>query len=94
MCNICLSRRGLFSGMGGLAAMTAIGAVTAGSAMAQPVRSAETPDAALARLMEGNARYASGQMSERDFSAGPCRARPGPGALRRHPRLCRLAGGA
>jgi len=70
MCNVCLSRRRLFSGMGGLAAMTAIGAMTAGSAIAQPVRSAETPDAALARLLEGNARYASGKMSDRDFSAG------------------------
>jgi len=70
MCNVCLSRRRLFSGMGGLAAMTAIGAMTAGSAIAQPARSAETPDAALARLLEGNARYASGKMSDRDFSAG------------------------
>lgn len=70
MCNVCLSRRGLFSGMGGLAAMTAVGAISAGAARAQPARSAATPDAALALLMEGNARYASGKMSERDFSAG------------------------
>jgi len=69
MCNVCLSRRGLFSGLGGLAAMTAIGAMTASSVSAQPARSAETPDAALARLMEGNGRYASGKMAERDFSA-------------------------
>ena len=34
MCNVCLSRRGLFSGMGGLAAVTAIGAVAASPAMA------------------------------------------------------------
>jgi carbonic anhydrase len=60
----------MFSGLGGLAAITAIGAMTAGSVSAQPARSAETPDAALARLMEGNARYASGKMAERDFSAG------------------------
>jgi carbonic anhydrase len=70
MCNICLSRRSLFSGIGSLAAATAIGAVSTRAALAQPARSAETPDAALARLMEGNARYVSGQMSERDFSAG------------------------
>ena len=30
---------------------------------------AETPDAALKLLVEGNARYASGQLRERDFSA-------------------------
>ncbi|MDI1284145.1 MAG: carbonic anhydrase [Reyranella sp.] len=70
MCNVCsslaMSRRGLFStGMAALA-VTA----TASGAHAQPARSAETPDAALARLMEGNARYASGKMSERDFSVG------------------------
>lgn len=70
MCNICLSRRGLFSGMGALAATAAVGAASVGAAMAQPSRSAATPDAALALLMEGNARYVSGQMSERDFSAG------------------------
>ena len=70
MCNVCLSRRRLFSGMGGLAAMTAIGGMMPGTAGAQPARSAATPDAALARLMEGNARYASGKMAEHDFSAG------------------------
>lgn len=69
MCNVCLSRRRLFSGMSGLAAMTAMGAMTAGSAIAQPARLAETPDAALALLMEGNARYVSGKLAERDFSA-------------------------
>ena len=70
MCNLCLSRRNLFSvGAGALAATAAIGA-SVGSAFAQPARSAETPDAAFARLMEGNARYASGKMNERDFSVG------------------------
>jgi carbonic anhydrase len=39
-------------------------------AHAQPARAAETPDAALALLMEGNARYVSGKLNERDFSAG------------------------
>ncbi|WP_043283496.1 carbonic anhydrase [Reyranella massiliensis] len=64
MCNVCLSRRGLFAvGMG------AVAAASIASAQAQPARSAETPDAALARLMEGNARYVSGQLKERDFSA-------------------------
>ncbi len=70
MCNICVSagltRRHLFSaGMGALA-LTASAAET----RAQPARSAETPDAAFARLMEGNGRYVSGQLSQRDFSAG------------------------
>lgn len=40
-----------------------------GTAQAQPVRAAETPDAALKLLMEGNERYLSNQMTERDFSA-------------------------
>jgi len=52
----------------GLAAAAA--APFAGVAHAQPVRAAETPDAALKLLVEGNARYASNQMKERDFSAG------------------------
>jgi len=70
MCNVCLSRRRVFSGMSGLAAMTAVGAMTTGAAIAQPARSVETPDAALARLLEGNARYASGKTVDHDFSAG------------------------
>jgi carbonic anhydrase len=51
----------------GLAAMAA--APLAGVAQAQPVRAAETPDAALKLLVDGNARYVSNQMTERDFSA-------------------------
>jgi len=43
---------------------------SAAGARAQPARSADSPDAAFARLMEGNARYVSGQLTERDFSAG------------------------
>ena len=70
MCNICCSpgptRRRLFAtGMGALALTAA-----AAGARAQPARSAATPDAALALLMEGNARYVSGNLQERDFSAG------------------------
>ena len=79
MCDICdstgiahphgLSRRGLFAaGVGGLA--LAATASASAPAFAQPARSAETPDAAYARLMEGNARYVAGKMNERDFSAG------------------------
>jgi carbonic anhydrase len=70
MCNVCLSRRGLFSGMGAFAVAAAAGTVLPRVAMAQPARSAATPDAALSLLMEGNARYVSGQMAARDFSAG------------------------
>lgn len=70
MCNVCdsrgLSRRNVFSAGLGALALTA----AATGARAQPARSADTPDAALARLMEGNARYVSGQLSQRDFTAG------------------------
>ena len=52
-CNVCnssgLSRRGIFAaGVGALAL-----AAAASGARAQSARSAETPDAAFARLMEG-----------------------------------------
>ncbi len=46
----------------------ATGAATA--ARAQPTRAVDTPDAAFARLMEGNARYVAGQLNQRDFTAG------------------------
>lgn len=70
MCNLCpavgLSRR-LFVGAGvGALAIAPLG----GLAHAQPVRAAETPDAALKLLLDGNARYAANQLNERDFSAG------------------------
>jgi carbonic anhydrase len=52
----------------GVAALTA--ATLVATAQAQPARAVDTPDAALTRLVEGNARYVSGKMNERDFSAG------------------------
>lgn len=58
------TRRVLFAAGAGAAALT-----SSVSTLAQPARSADTPDAAFARLMEGNARYVSGQLNERDFSA-------------------------
>src|SRR5688572_8316744 len=68
MCNACLSAmsRRFFvgAGMGTLAA-----APLAGMAHAQPARAADTPDAALKLLLDGNARYVSNQLNERDFSA-------------------------
>lgn len=39
------------------------------NARAQPVRAADTPDAVLKLLVDGNARYAANQPHERDFSA-------------------------
>ena len=70
MCDACLtaglSRRVMLGA--GLAAMAA--APLAGVAQAQPARAAETPDAALQLLINGNLRYVSNQMTERDFSAG------------------------
>jgi len=70
MCNACLaaglSRRVMLGT--GLAAMAT--APLAGIAQAQPARAADTPDAALKLLVDGNARYVSNQMKERDFSAG------------------------
>ncbi|WP_147150113.1 carbonic anhydrase [Reyranella soli] len=70
MCNACLaaglSRRVMLGA--GLAAMAT--APLAEVARAQPARAADTPDAALKLLLDGNARYVSNQMNERDFSAG------------------------
>jgi carbonic anhydrase len=70
MCNPCLDtglsrRRVVLSAAGLLAA-----APLAGMAQAQPVAAADTPDAALHLLIEGNARYVANQTRERDFSAG------------------------
>ena len=69
MCDACfrigVSRRSALLGAGALAATSLVG-----SAHAQPARAAETPDAALKLLMDGNARYAANELRERDFSAG------------------------
>src|SRR6266852_667629 len=78
MCNLCpdvgLSRR-LFvhAGAAALAAAPLIG-----TAHAQPARTADTPDAALNLLLEGNARYAANQMRDRDFSANRAAPAQGP----------------
>src|SRR5262245_31627028 len=69
MCTLCVGSglpRRLFLGAG---AATLAGAPLIGSAHAQPARAAETPDAALKLLVEGNERYVSGKVNERDFSA-------------------------
>jgi len=72
MCDVCLASglsRRLFvrAGIGALAAAPLIATATA---QAQPARAADTPDAALKLLVEGNARYAANQLNERDFSSG------------------------
>ena len=74
MCSVCdsrgLSRRNVFSAGLGALALTAAATAAATVAQAQPTRAVDTPDAAFARLMEGNARYVSGQLNQRDFTAG------------------------
>jgi carbonic anhydrase len=60
------SRRKLFLAGAGLS----LAAAFYGSARAQPVAAASTPEAALNLLVEGNARYVANQPRERDFSAG------------------------
>jgi carbonic anhydrase len=69
VCNDCLdaglSRRKILLSAAGLLAAAPL----AGMAQAQPVAAADTPDAALNLLIEGNARYVANQTRERDFSA-------------------------
>lgn len=70
MCDVCLdtgrpSRRALM-----LAGAGVLIAAPLNRARAQPSRAADTPDAALNLLVEGNARYVANQPRERDFSAG------------------------
>ena len=79
MCNVCLAKEMSATGMGatGMSRRLFVGAGAGmlaaapmiGTAQAQPAREAATPDAALKLLVEGNARYASGKLNERDFSA-------------------------
>ena len=70
MCNDCpeigaTRRKFIRSAAAALAA-----APVSGMAHAQPVTAADTPEAALNLLLEGNARYVANQPRERDFSAG------------------------
>jgi carbonic anhydrase len=72
MCNLCLntglSRRTMF-GAGLAMAAAPLLASCAQAQPAPPSRLAETPDAAIQLLVEGNTRYVSGTMNQRDFSA-------------------------
>ncbi|MBI5129084.1 MAG: carbonic anhydrase [Rhodopseudomonas palustris] len=70
MCQACpeigLSRRKLFQGGLGLLAAASLPL----AAHAQSSNSSDTPDAALDKLMQGNARYVGNELRERDFSSG------------------------
>jgi carbonic anhydrase len=71
MCDVCLdtghpTRRALMLAGAGILIATPLD----GGAQAQPLGAANTPDAALNLLVEGNARYVANQPRERDFSAG------------------------
>lgn len=74
MCHSCIAisvgRRGVMRGGLALAAASLIGNTFLGhNANAQPARAADTPDAALKLLLDGNARYVANQPHQRDFSA-------------------------
>jgi carbonic anhydrase len=70
MCKSCskdsLTRRSLLLA----GAVLAAGPLVLDVAQAQPASAADTPDAALRLLTEGNERYVANQPRERDFSAG------------------------
>lgn len=74
MCDHCLrtasgiSRRGLFAGAAALAGAAAWPRPLL--AQATPPQNAISPDEALKRLMEGNARYATNVSANQDYSAG------------------------
>ncbi len=95
MCNVCLTRNSsrrfmLGAGLAGLAAAAAM-PFAAGVAQAQPARAAETPDAALKLLVDGNARYRVRSDERARLLGQPRRAHAGTGAVCRHSRLRRLA---
>jgi carbonic anhydrase len=71
MCTTCLlSRRGLLAGGASLLAATGLAKSAFAQGAAPAPQNAITGEAALARLMEGNARYVANNLAERDFSAG------------------------
>jgi carbonic anhydrase len=71
MCSNCLlSRRGMLAGGAALFAATAVAGRAFGQDAAPAPQNAISGDAALERLMAGNARYVANAPNERDFSAG------------------------
>jgi carbonic anhydrase len=74
MCNdpshqFCLSRRAMLTGAAAFAATPWAASAAFAQDAPQP-QNAITPDMALNRLLEGNARYVANAPNERDFSAG------------------------
>jgi carbonic anhydrase len=68
-----VSRRRVMLGAGALFAASALPCVRARAdqpALKGPAPNAISPDAALERLMQGNARYAANEPDEKDYSAG------------------------
>ncbi|MEQ8397889.1 MAG: carbonic anhydrase [Thalassobaculum sp.] len=77
MCQVCderrtnLSRRRLLGAAGlALASAAVAGPLSSFPTLAQTAPNAIAPDVALARIMEGNARYAGNSPANKDFSAG------------------------
>ena len=78
MCQNCrasrasVSRRNVIAGAGALLAASALPLASSPAAEPPPAnaRNAIAPAAALAKLLEGNARYAANEPVEKDFSAG------------------------
>jgi carbonic anhydrase len=66
-----LQSRRQFLGVGlGLLAIGALSPLFAFGADAAPAQNSMTPDAALRRLLDGNARYAANKLDAKDFSVG------------------------
>lgn len=78
MCEVCdtrfrLSRRRLLGGgfaLAGMAAGAGLAPLPAFAQATSPAPNAIAPDAALSRILEGNARYAANTAANKDFSAG------------------------
>jgi carbonic anhydrase len=71
MCTNCLlSRRGMLAGGAALLAAMAVGGPAFAQGAAPAPQNAISGDAALERVMAGNARYVANTLNERDFSAG------------------------
>jgi carbonic anhydrase len=70
-CNRGLTRRGVLKSAAGLVVAAKLGSASAKEVSAEkPKPNAIGADAALRRLMQGNARYAANKPTQRDFSAG------------------------
>src|SRR5688572_18835687 len=74
MCKFCdvpsFNRRALFTGAMAAGAATVLSTLPTRAQSPSPAPNAITPDEALTRLQEGNARYAANTSTNKDFSAG------------------------